>query len=145
MKIFDNPELLKQSIQSASNPPSLASSGSKKKIIGFFFKERNKNLTNSINKSEEIHSELINEDHSSKIFRSEEILVKNNNLEKNSQDNNTNDKDLENIQEIPDVLDVNINKTIRNSQEPKNNIGFLSISENIHLKDRSKEKQGFYF
>ena len=75
---------MKQSVQSASNPPSLASSGNKnkKKTNGFLFKEQNKNLATSNNKSEEIHSELIKEDHSSKIFRSEGFLA--NNKKKNS-------------------------------------------------------------
>ena len=112
MKIFDNPELLKQSIQSASNPPSLASNAKNNKIVGFLFKEKS-----NPSQSNEIHKELINEDHSSKLFRSNEFVVE------------PNWDVIEKKQKIPEISRFNEKKDDINTENNLENS--LSESENL--------------
>lgn len=150
-------------MKAAKNPPSLAAAAKKKKIIGFLFKEKENPLpeTNSnlysLKKSQEIHKELINEDNSSKMFRSDDFLVQtSNNLKK--------PMDLVNFEEKPIVPTGLANETFENSQntttiinneysnneitqaeinpkseEPdqKNTVGFLQMTEKMQA------KQGF--
>lgn len=95
LKIFDNPSLLQTSVKAAKNPPSLSAASKKKKVIGFFFKQKENSgnqekIANGLKQAQEIHNELINEDHSSKIFRSDNFLVRPQENFENNQKNSLN-------------------------------------------------------
>ena len=137
MKIFENPELLKASLKSASNPPSLAANSKKKNIIGFLFKEKENEINggSSLNKSKEIHRELIGQDQSSKLFRSQNFVFQPN--ERNIEGNSINSEEKDNKMEKMEILLENpkennetIDNIVDNSKENNENSESLS-EENI--------------
>ena len=146
-------------MKAAKNPPSLAAAAKKKKIIGFLFKEK-ENLVPETNpklyglkKSQEIHKELINEDNSSKMFRSDDFLVQTSDNLKNSL--NFEEKPIAPVGLANETFDNSQNTTINtnteysnneltqteinpknNIEEPdqKNNVGFLQMTEKMQAK-----------
>lgn len=144
----------------------MAAAAKKKKIIGFLFKEKENPVpeTNArlygLKKSQEIHKELINEDNSSKMFRSDDFLVQTSyNLKKPIDSLNFEEKpiapvglanetfDSQNASINTNTIDSNNELTQteinpkNNIEEPdqKNNVGFLQMTEKMQA------KQGFFF
>ena len=154
MKVFDNPALLKSSVKAAKNPPSLQAAAKKKKIIGFVFKEK-ENLgpvsspkIHGLKKSQEIQKELINEDNSSKMFRSDDFFVQtSDNYKKHIDSLNFEEKPIASVGLTNESFENSQNTTINtnteysqaeispknNIEEPdqKNNVGFLQMTEKM--------------